>query len=180
MRSPARYLQSRFQFPLVAWLATVGLCFGFVPASYASGQCVPVPQSKRQWAPKNKAIPTNAEILKILSREAPSGEFEGVQLWYLGRVQLDKKKFYVVYTEYSFNHDTREIDSLVFFSEDWHYLGNYGEVYHPPVMICGNTLYWPYNPYLGNKVVVGKGGPPGKVVLNGEEYGLDDRKANSN
>lgn len=161
-------------------LVLLALCFLFAPTSYAADQCVPVPQSKRQWAPKNKAIPTDAEILKILSREASSGEFEGVQLWYLGRIQVDKKKFYVVYTQYWFNHDTREIDSLVFFSEDWHYLGNYGEVYHPPVMICGSTLYWAYKPYLGNKVSVGANGPPRKIVLNGESYEFDDRKAGEN
>lgn len=149
--------------------------------AYAADRCVPVPQSKSQWAPKNKSIPTDAKILDIMIREGPSGEYgKGMNIWYLGKVHVGKNKFYIAYTQYSFNRDTREIDRLVFFSEDWHYLGDYGEIYYPPVMICGSTLYWAYKPYLGNKVSVGANGPPRKVVLNGESYEFDGSKSSDN
>ncbi len=179
MRNSAKIWRTLFPLRTAVWLSIAGLCLGSISASYA-GQCVPVPQSASGKA-ASISIPTNAQILDILAKEASSGEYgKGVQVQYLGEVHVGTKKFYVVYTTYSWDHGVRETDSLVFFSENWRYIGNYGEVYDPPERICGNVLYWPYDPKIGNRIELNKNGPPAKVILDGEVYGFDNSKAGSN
>jgi len=179
MRNSAKIWRTLFPLRTAVWLSIAGLCLGSISASYA-GQCVRAPESATQKRGDN-STPASSHILNILLREAPSGEYaKGMQVQYLGEIHVDTKKFYIVYTRAWFNNGTREIDRLVFFSGDWHYLGDYGEIYDPPERICGNVLYWHYDPKIGNKIELSKNGPPAKVVLDGEVYGFDNSKAGSN
>ncbi len=160
----------------IQWFGAVGLSLVPIPMAFAK-TCVQVSGLAIDTV-RNKTIPTSAEILSIIHKQGPTDEYpKGIQVQYLGSSTVGATKFHVVYTRLWWNNGTRETDRLVFFSEEWQYLGDYGHLLHPPNRICGNVLYWPYNPKIGNQIVLGKEGPPDTVVLNGEIYGFDNSKS---
>jgi len=157
------------------WLVAVSLYLAPMPVAFAE-TCVQVPR----LAPKvvrSKTVPTNAEILLIMRQQGPSDEFpKGIEVHYLGSAIAGSKKYHVVYTSWVWDHGVRETQRLVFFTGDWRYLGNYGDLLDPPNRMCGNVLYWPYSSKLGNKIVFGISGPPNKVFLDGEFYWFEAGK----
>lgn len=160
------------------WFIALWFFAALTPNANAK-RCVDVP-SLRVLATRKNAVSTNQNILKMLRHQGPSFEFpSGVKAYYLGSSRSGTKIYHLVYTVWMWDHGVRETDRLIFFSRNWRYLGNYGEIYYPPERICGNVLYWSYDPKIGNKIVLGKNGPPAKVVLNGEIYEFDNSKADN-
>lgn len=123
------------------------------------------------------AVPTEAQILNLLERQAPKGMFpKNTKLTFLGTVTGKHVSYHVIFTSLVWGQAQRETARLVIFSCDWKYLGNYGEIYTPPSNIRNGVLYWPYPAELGNKISLAAYNPPRKVVLNGELYYFDTEK----
>lgn len=176
MRRNVSGLKALILVGVIQWLGTVGLYLTSTPIVFAKS-CVQVPESTSDAA-RTKIIPTDAGILRIMRQQGSSDEFpKGIHVQYLGSATVGATKYHVVYTRLWWNNGTRETDRLVFFSEEWQYLGDYGHLLHPPNWICGNVLYWPYSAKFGNKLVFDKNGLPDKIWLDGEIYGFDNSKS---
>jgi len=114
-----------------------------------------------------------ATIKDILKKEAPYAYFpEDAEIEKVGTI-IGKNFIYRIFLSKLEWGNQRLTLRLLLFSEDWHYLGNYG-LSEDPIIIQDNIIIFPFNKNDGNKIVFNSKKIPPKVYLDGEVIEFDN------
>jgi hypothetical protein len=120
----------------------------------------------------------NAEVVRTLRSDKSIFKFgPETKLEPIGTIRVGTARYFIAY--YAWEETRKEAGArggfphaayrLLIFKKGLHYLNFLGfySVDGPPIRIVGGEIQFSY-PGNGNKIVLGKAGPPRRVLLNGE------------